>query len=86
MADSQSICVKCLTEAKVTDIGSASKRKTFRCGDCGRTWREKSLVAVSLGSLGGRSYAQNHSPEERSKRAEEAANARWRKEKDAERT
>lgn len=77
-------CEKCGTAAKVTDIGSASGRKTWRCPGCGATWREKAEknpAAVALGALGGRARAEAMSQEERSASASAAASAKWAREK-----
>lgn len=79
----QDNCEKCLVPGEVQDIGTASGRKTFRCPTCSRTWREKSPLAMALGALGGRARAERLSPEELSRQGESAANARWRKVKNA---
>lgn len=63
------------------EVGSASGRRHFRCGRCGAQWREKNAAAVALGALGGRAAADNMTPEQRSARAREAAEERWRREK-----
>ena len=79
----QALCEKCLIEAEVVEVGTASGRRQYRCPNCGRTWREKNLAASALGAAGGRKAAENLTQEERTSRAEDAANARWRKAKHA---
>lgn len=72
----QAICA-CGTEGQVTDTGSASGRKHYRCPKCGRVWREKNPAAVALGSLGGKARSAALSPEERSQHSTMANEVRW---------
>ena len=73
----------CAAPPVVTDVGTASGLRHFRCPACGVTWREKSSAAVELGAAGGRARAQRLSEPELSAAGAKAANARWQKEKDA---
>lgn len=73
-------CPKC-GENGTGEEGSASGRQHFRCNACGNTWREKNPAAVALGALGGKAWAKNATPEERSATATHAVNSRWRKAK-----
>jgi hypothetical protein len=43
--------------------------------------KRKNPAAVALGRHGGRQYATNSSPEERTRRARMAAEARWKKQR-----
>lgn len=73
----QSICAACNVPGQITDTGSASGRKHYRCPSCGVTWREKNAAAVALGSLGGRARTAAMSPEERSRQSTLASETRW---------
>ena len=64
MSEDQSKCA-CGTEGQVTDTGSASGRRHYRCPACGCIWREKNAAAVALGSLGGKARAAALSEEQR---------------------
>lgn len=77
----QSLCRKCNVTANVTEVGTASGRKHYRCPKCGAAWREKNPAAMALGSMGGKKAAENMSEEERSQRGAIAATARWLKDK-----
>lgn len=79
----EALCSKCLIEGTVIEVGSASGRKHRKCPKCGAQWREKSAIAVAMGSLGGKARAANLSAERREEIAIEAATSRWRKEKHA---
>lgn len=77
----QALCEKCLVEGTVTEVGTASGRKHYRCPQCSRAWREKNLAAAALGRLGGLAAAANLSEQERIDRATKAGNASWDKQK-----
>lgn len=76
MSDDQSMC-GCGAQGQITDTGSASGRKHYRCPACGNTWREKNPAAVALGSLGGKARTAALSPEERSRQSTIASETRW---------
>lgn len=76
----QSIC-ECGAQGEVTQTGTASHRRHFRCPSCGAQWREKDPLAVEFGRRGGIAAQAKRSPEERTRLAEEAANKRWEEEK-----
>lgn len=79
MSEDQATCA-CGTQGQITDTGSASGRKHYRCPACGAIWREKrekNAAAAALGSLGGKASSAAMTPEERSARSEQASNARW---------
>jgi NMD protein affecting ribosome stability and mRNA decay len=80
---SEALCEKCLVEGVVIDTGTASGRKHYRCQECGATWRGKNAAAVTMGRLGGQARANNISKDRAEAIATDAANARWRKEKQA---
>ena len=70
-------CPKCKAPGEVTQVGTATGTRYFRCGVCFVTWREKNKAAAALGSLGGRARADALSPAERSDSARAAVSARW---------
>lgn len=74
------VCPTCKEESVQEEIGTASGRPHFRCAN-GHEWREKNPAAVALGSLGGKARTANMTPEELSKQAQDAVNARWRNHK-----
>lgn len=67
--ESEVKCPTCQSLAVLTDVGTASQRKHFKCPSCGAQWREKNPSAVALGSLGGKAAAENMTPEQRTSRA-----------------
>ena len=73
-------CPSCGAEGVLDQVGSASGRNHYRCPKCG-PWREKNPAAVALGRLGGLAAQAKLTAEERSKRSEDIANARWHREK-----
>ena len=72
---SEAKCV-CGVEGQVTDTGSASGRKHYRCPACGAVWRGKNAAAVALGALGGKARAAALSPEQRVEAAKYANDAK----------
>ncbi len=81
--DDQAHCPTCGVEGEVVDIGSASGRKHYRCPTegVGVQGREKNPAAVALGRLGGIASADALTPAQRTQRARDAVQKRWRKEK-----
>jgi uncharacterized Zn finger protein len=73
-------CPSCSTPSRLEEVGTASGRKHFHCPKCG-PWREKNPFAAALGKLGGQAAQAKLSTDERSKRATELAEKRWRDEK-----
>ena len=79
----EAFCKRCHVEGTLIEVGSASGRKHRKCPQCGAAWREKSAIAMAMGSLGGKARAANLSAERREEIASDAATSRWRKEKHA---
>lgn len=77
----QDICTKCLVLGAELRVGTASGRKHYKCPKCGGEWREKNAAAVAMGRLGGEARAATLTKAQRSKQAEDAAEARWRAER-----
>jgi tRNA(Ile2) C34 agmatinyltransferase TiaS len=75
----QSLCA-CGAHGQITETGSASGRKHYRCSECGALWREKrdkNPAAVALGALGGKARTAALTPEERSRQSAQASEIRW---------
>lgn len=70
----------CGKDSPLHTVGTASQQGYFCCPVHG-LWREKNPAAVALGQLGGRAAQAQLTPEERTRRATEAATKRWRAEK-----
>ena len=73
-------CPSCGAASPVEEVGSASGRAHCRCPKCG-PWREKNPAAVALGRNGGLAAQAKLTEDERSRRATEMAEKRWRDEK-----